>query len=190
MHNKNTYSKKRNQLIGFITLILIGLILAPYIFTDKSQQHRRTIPLLASTYQQAQAITNEANELAYIESIELAQIDHNEQENIIEQTATSQTKPTESQQNNHETNNAINNNQTVDKSYMIQLVALKNKQKIEELVALLLLNNYEVHTDPKNATQGQIIRLLVGPYSTKEQVETIIIDLEHLTKLTGIIVTQ
>ena len=80
---------------------------------------------------------------------------------------------------------------TVDgKAYIIQLVALKNRQKIDELVALLRLNNYDVVLVPKNPSPNQAVKLQVGPYAKKEQAEQVIIDLYNLTKLNGLIVTN
>lgn len=76
------------------------------------------------------------------------------------------------------------------KPYMIQLTALKNRQKIEELVALLRLNNYNVIVIPENPEPNQLIKLQVGPYAKKEQAEQVIINLNNLTKLKGFIVAN
>ena len=77
-----------------------------------------------------------------------------------------------------------------DKPYMIQLGALKNKKKIEELVALLRLNNYNVRVIPNNPGPNQLIKLQVGPYAKREQAEQLISNLNNLTKLKGVIITN
>ena len=65
---------------------------------------------------------------------------------------------------------------------------MKNKKKIEELVALLRLNNYNVIIIPSNPEPNQLIKLQVGPYAKKDQAEQLISNLNHLTKLKGVIV--
>ena len=52
------------------------------------------------------------------------------------------------------------------------------------------LNNYNVRLIPKNPEPNQLIKLQVGPYAKKEQAEQIITNLDNLTKLKGIIVTN
>ncbi|WP_392564771.1 SPOR domain-containing protein [Orbus wheelerorum] len=167
-------NKKYYQLVGFITLILLLLLLAPYVLTNKSKKIESTIPILSSS-----------NEIQLADDTHELDIDESaiESPDINPQTETkSDTSFVE-----RPSQNIVSPS---DKNYIIQLVALKNKQKIEELVALLRLNNYDVYTDPAVAQEGQLTRLFVGYYPTKEQAETVIIDLEHLTKLKGFIATN
>lgn len=76
----------------------------------------------------------------------------------------------------------------VMKNYNIQLVALKNQKKIEELLALLRLHNYHAYIDKQGGEE--IRRLFVGPYTSKAKAQSTILDLHNLTKLKGIIITE
>lgn len=162
-------SKFRNRLIGIIALILFSLIIAPYVITDKTKKTTTTIPLLPPTNN----LETDTNQLSPTEL-------HDNRNNIDFQVNNS---------NQHEQYPANNQSSNIprDKGYVIQLVALKNKQKIDELIALLRLNNYDVYTVPQVVKDGQLTRLLVGNYQTREQAEMVIIDLENLTKLKGYI---
>ncbi|NUF49279.1 SPOR domain-containing protein [Gilliamella sp. ESL0250] len=185
--NSKKQNRVRNRLVGFATLLLIIAAIAPWIITDKSNLRTSTTPIFQadSVTQQNQNEapfnvvddeTNNVSEVPYIPDSEqnantlvLADIDDDVDTSTTIKPATSQqeTKP-----------------------YMIQLTALKNKQKIEELVALLRLNNYSVRTLPQNPEPNQLIKLQVGPYAKKEQAEQVIINLNNLTKLQGIIVAN
>lgn len=183
-NNNSNQNKIRNQLVGFATLLLIIAAVAPLIITDKSNQHTSTIPILQPEVvnQQNQEVTFTDNnvtnnyDVSYtpdsdqnLNSIPPSDITD---DNTDSATATSTTTSTEQEV----------------KPYMIQLTALKNRQKIEELVALLRLNNYNVIVIPKNPEPNQLIKLQVGPYAKKEQAEQVISSLNNLTKLKGIIV--
>ncbi|MCO6551692.1 MAG: SPOR domain-containing protein [Gilliamella sp.] len=185
-NNLKNQNKVRNRLVGFATLLLIIAAFAPWILTDKSNSRTSTTPILQPEVisQQNQSVTSPNNiddSLTSSES-EVSYLSDLEQElnssDIIDgaDDSTTITKPSISQQES--------------KPYMIQLTALKNRQKIEELVALLRLNNYSVRTIPQQPEPNQLIKLQVGPYAKKEQAEQVIINLNNLTKLKGIIVTN
>ncbi|OCG23103.1 SPOR domain-containing protein [Gilliamella sp. App4-10] len=179
----------RNRLVGFATLLLIIAAIAPLVITDKSNLRTSTTPILQPEVvtQQNQPVsslnsdednfTNNITDFPYIPDLDqnpsvLVSPDIIDDEDIKITTSKS------------------SNLQQDSKLYMIQLTALKNRQKIEELVALLRLNNYSVRTIPQNPEPNQLIKLQVGPYAKKEQAEQIIINLNNLTKLKGIIVTN
>jgi len=168
-------NKKYYQLVGFIALILLILLLSPYVLTNKSKKIESTIPILLSS-----------NELELVDDTH--ELDIDDQTTYLP--ATKQQLITESDTSLIDESINSNTVNQSDKNYMIQLVALKNKKKIEELIALLRLNNYDVYTLPKLPQEGQLTRLFVGYYPTKEQAEMVIIDLEHLTKLKGFITTH
>lgn len=174
-------NKIRNRLIGIISIILFGLVISPYVITDKTKKIEPTIPLLPSTNTIGQANI-------YLSQLEprVSNNEHIDNSTDIGQLDNSQYQVTPSDVPNRANNNYSSN----DKGYTIQLVALKNKQKIDELIATLLLNNYDVYTLPPIVKDGQLTRLLVGNYQTKEQAETVIIDLENLTKLKGFVATK
>ena len=184
--NKITSNKVRNQLVGFATLLLIVAIVAPNIVTDKSNLHTSTIPILQPEVvnKQNKVITSQ-NESTINES----------SNNGFEQSYTPDSEQYTSPLALPDTvddnfASSITDSEQTDKTYMIQLGALKNKKKIEELVALLKLNNYNVRIIPNNSAPNQLIKLQVGPYAKKEQAEQLISNLNNLTKLKGVIVTN
>ncbi|WP_085246879.1 SPOR domain-containing protein [Gilliamella mensalis] len=187
--NIKNQNRVRNRLVGLATLLLIIAAFAPWILTDKSNLRTSTTPILqpevvtqqnqdiASPNDIDENLTGNISEMPYIPDLDQnpslsvsPDIDDDADESII--TA----KHTTSQQE--------------FKPYMIQLIALKNRQKIEELVALLRLNNYSVRTIPQKPEPNELIKLQVGPYAKKEQAEQVIINLNNLTKLKGIVVAN
>ena len=187
--SSNNQNRIRNQLVGFATLLLILAVIAPWILIDKSNQRTLATPILQPE------IVNQQNQL--INSPNESGGDFDNTSNIPN---TSYISGVDQNSNPLTLNDISENDDGLDpkvsvseqesKSFMIQLTALKNKQKIEELVALLRLNNYNVRLIPKNPEPNQLIKLQVGPYAKKEQAEQIITNLDNLTKLKGIIVTN
>ncbi|OCF92533.1 hypothetical protein A9G17_05080 [Gilliamella sp. wkB7] len=192
MKNKKSSSTNqnriRNQLVGFATLLLILAIIAPWILIDKSNQRTSATPILQPE------IVNQQNQL--INSPNESGDDFDNTNNIpntsyisgVDQNSNPLTLPDISENDESDSKVSVSGQET--KTFMIQLTALKNKQKIEELVALLRLNNYNVRLVPKNPEPNQVIKLQVGPYAKREQAEQIITNLNNLTKLKGIIVAE
>lgn len=191
---KITVNKVRNQLIGFATFLLVVAIVAPIIITDKSNLYPSSSSILKSE------VVNQQNQeiITQNESVINGSF-NNGSEQIYTPDSSQYTSPLASPESiddiddiddSPSTSNAITNPEQPDKTYMIQLGALKNKRKIEELVALLRLNNYNVSVIPSNPGPDQLIKLQVGPYAKKEQAEQLISDLNNLTKLKGVIVTN
>ena len=190
-NSSNNQIRIRNQLVGFATLLLILAVIAPWILTDKSKQRTLATPILQPE------IVNQQNKLINLSNESGDEFDNINTSNIPN---TSYISGVDQNSNPLTLNDISENGDGADpkvsvseqesKSFMIQLTALKNKQKIEELVALLRLNNYNVRLIPKNPEPNQLIKLQVGPYAKKEQAEQIITNLDNLTKLKGIIVTN
>ncbi len=168
-------NKVRNQLIGFATFLLIIAIIAPNIITDKSNSQTSTVPILQS------GVIDEQNQDFVVKNESSYTPDSDQypsplaSPDIIDESFDSQITTSSEQ---------------TDKPYMIQLGALKNKKKIEELVALLRLNNYNVRVIPNNPGPNQLMKLQVGPYAKREQAEQLISNLNNLTKLKGVIITN
>lgn len=185
-------NKKRSQLIGFITLILVALVIVPYVITDKSPKTESTIMLFHPDDSDEGDTLREGNEF------DIANVENeNDSTPIIDDTIEQfndvppiESMPPDQQIETTATPSDEVVQQQAEKGYTIQLVALKNKQKIEELIALLRLNNYDVYTQPKIPKEGQVTRLMVGNYPTKEQAELVSIDLANLTKLKGFVTVK
>lgn len=73
----------------------------------------------------------------------------------------------------------------VGQAYIVQLGALKNADKVNELVATLRLSGYRVYTIPATPVQGKITRLVVGPETSKQKLEAALPELNRLTGLSG-----
>lgn len=196
----NSQNRVRNRLVGLATLLLILAVVAPWIITDKSSLRTSTTPILqpnvVNQQNQNLELTNDKNDNFVNDVNDNFVNDANSVPDIpyipdTDQNGDSLISPDTS--NNTDVSSQISEStqsRQESKPYMIQLVALKNKQKIEELVALLRLNNYNVRIIPQNPESGQLIKLQVGPYAKKEQAEQVIISLNNLTKLKGIIVAN
>ncbi|SQI41760.1 cell division protein DedD [Leminorella richardii] len=73
----------------------------------------------------------------------------------------------------------------VGQAYIVQLGALKNADRVNELVATLRLSGYRVYTIPATPVQGKVTRLIVGPDPSKQKLESALPELNRLTGLSG-----
>ncbi|WP_445497245.1 cell division protein DedD [Photorhabdus sp. SF281] len=70
-------------------------------------------------------------------------------------------------------------------AYIVQLGALKNAGKVDEIVARLRLSGYQVYTVPSSPVNGQLTRIYVGPNASKQQLDSVLSELKNLTGLQG-----
>nr|WP_232370140.1 cell division protein DedD [Xenorhabdus lircayensis] len=70
-------------------------------------------------------------------------------------------------------------------AYVVQLGALKNADKVNEIVARLRLSGHQVYTIPSSPVQGQLTRIYVGPNASRQTLETILSELREITGLQG-----
>ncbi|AHF74418.1 cell division protein DedD [Candidatus Sodalis pierantonius str. SOPE] len=70
-------------------------------------------------------------------------------------------------------------------AWVVQLGALKNADKVSEIVAKLRLSGYRVYTSPSVPVQGQITRIFVGPDASKEKLQSALGELNQLSGLNG-----
>ncbi|WP_350305136.1 cell division protein DedD [Photorhabdus viridis] len=70
-------------------------------------------------------------------------------------------------------------------AYIVQLGALKNAGKVDEIVARLRLSGYQVYTVPSSPVNGQLTRIYVGPNASKQQLDSALSELKNLTGLQG-----
>jgi DedD protein len=73
----------------------------------------------------------------------------------------------------------------VGQAYVVQLGALKNAAKVNEIVAALRLSGYRAYTVPTTPVQGQITRILVGPETSKQKLQSSLPELNKITGLSG-----
>ncbi|MDX7990087.1 cell division protein DedD [Xenorhabdus littoralis] len=70
-------------------------------------------------------------------------------------------------------------------AYVVQLGALKNADKVNEIVARLSLSGHQVYTIPSSPVQGQLTRIYVGPNASRWALESILTELKDITGLQG-----
>ncbi|MDC9582967.1 cell division protein DedD [Xenorhabdus sp. PR6a] len=70
-------------------------------------------------------------------------------------------------------------------AYVVQLGALKNADKVGEIVAKLRLSGHQVYTVPASPVQGQLTRIYVGPNASRQALESILAELREITGLQG-----
>ncbi len=75
----------------------------------------------------------------------------------------------------------------VGQAYVVQLGALKNASKVNEIVAQLRLSGYRAFTVPATPVQGQITRLYVGPDASKAKMQAAVSELKGISGLSGVV---
>ncbi|MEQ4512473.1 MAG: cell division protein DedD [Dickeya sp.] len=70
-------------------------------------------------------------------------------------------------------------------AFVVQLGALKNADKVNEIVAKLRLSGYRAYTVPSAPVAGQITRIYVGPDASKQKLQSALGDLQQLSGLSG-----
>ncbi|MCT8230652.1 cell division protein DedD [Proteus terrae] len=68
-------------------------------------------------------------------------------------------------------------------AWVVQLGALKNATKVEEIIAKMHFSGYPVYTIPARPVAGQVTRIYIGPSASKSELQAI---LPHLKELTGL----
>ncbi|MGL4544483.1 MAG: cell division protein DedD [Plesiomonas sp.] len=71
------------------------------------------------------------------------------------------------------------------KAYVVQLGALKNADKVNELLGKLRAGGYKAYSQPSPAASGQLNRIYVGPDTSKEKLLFALDDMQRLTGLRG-----
>ncbi|SNC58852.1 SPOR domain-containing protein [Sodalis endosymbiont of Henestaris halophilus] len=72
-----------------------------------------------------------------------------------------------------------------EQMWVVQLGALKNADKVSKIVSKLRLLGYQVYTLPTDPIQGQITRIFVGPYASKQKLQSVLSELNQLSALNG-----
>jgi len=73
------------------------------------------------------------------------------------------------------------------KAYVVQLGALKNADKVSEIVSKLRGAGYRVYTSPSTPVQGKITRILVGPDASKDKLKSSLGELNQISGLNGVV---
>lgn len=73
------------------------------------------------------------------------------------------------------------------KAFVVQLGALKNADKVNEIVSKLRGAGYRVYTSPSTPVQGKITRILVGPDASRDKLKGSLDELKQLSGLSGVV---
>lgn len=73
------------------------------------------------------------------------------------------------------------------KAYVVQLGALKNADKVNEVVSKLRAAGYRAYTSPTTPVQGKITRILVGPDASRDKLKASLGELNQLSGLNGVV---
>ncbi|WP_145501437.1 cell division protein DedD [Yersinia similis] len=110
------------------------------------------------------------------------------------ETKPTETKPTETKpaekkplevKPKPETKPPVEEKAPVGQAYVVQLGALKNAAKVNEIVAMLRLSGHRAFTVPATPVQGEITRLYVGPDASKQKLQSALPELNALSGLNG-----
>ncbi|BDH45061.1 cell division protein DedD [Salmonella enterica subsp. enterica serovar Choleraesuis] len=73
------------------------------------------------------------------------------------------------------------------KAWVVQLGALKNADKVNEIVGKLRSAGYRAYTSPSTPVQGKITRILVGPDASKDKLKGSLGELKQISGLSGVV---
>ncbi|MGV3346033.1 cell division protein DedD [Enterobacteriaceae bacterium LUAb1] len=73
------------------------------------------------------------------------------------------------------------------KAYVVQLGALKNAAKVNEVVAQLRLSGYRAWSVPSTPVQGELTRIYVGPDASKTKMQSAVSELKGISGLRGVV---
>jgi DedD protein len=73
------------------------------------------------------------------------------------------------------------------KAWVVQLGALKNADKVTEIVGKLRGAGYRVYTSPTTPVPGKITRILVGPDASKDKLKGSLEELKQISGLNGVV---
>lgn len=73
------------------------------------------------------------------------------------------------------------------RAYVVQLGALKNANKVNELVDKLRAAGYRAYTVPATPVPDKITRILVGPDTSKDKLTAALVNLQRITGLSGVV---
>ncbi|SLM62322.1 MULTISPECIES: cell division protein DedD [Dickeya] len=103
-------------------------------------------------------------------------------ENKPAENKTQESKPAEKPVENKP---AVQEPSPAGQAFVVQLGALKNADKVNEVVAKLRLSGYRAYTVPSTPVAGQITRIYVGPDASKQKLQSALGDLQQLSGLSG-----
>jgi len=96
-----------------------------------------------------------------------------------------ETKPEPKPEAKPEVKPADDSKAPAGQAYVVQLGALRNASKANEVVAQLRLGGYRAYTVPSTPVQGEITRIFVGPEASKQKLEAALPGMNAASGLNG-----
>lgn len=172
-------SKFQNRLVGTIILVALGVIILPGLLDGKKKHYQdefAAIPLVPKP--------GDSDELdATPPEMKASPPAAVKQE--AKPVARPESKPVPKPPASKPDNASAAEQAPKGQAWVVQLGALKNADKVSEIVAKLRLSGYRVYTSPPAPVQGQITRIFVGPDASKEKLQTALGELNQLSGLNG-----
>ena len=169
-------SKFQNRLVGTIVLVALGVIVLPGLLDGQKKHYQdefAAIPLVPKAGDRdepdmmpaaTQALPTQKPVEPPKPKVEAPPAPKPEPKPVVEEKAA----PT-------------------GKAYVVQLGALKNADKVNEIVGKLRGAGYRVYTSPSTPVQGKITRILVGPDASKDKLKGSLGELKQLSGLSGVV---
>ncbi|WP_413702543.1 cell division protein DedD [Raoultella ornithinolytica] len=203
-------SKFQNRLVGTIVLVALGVIILPGLLDGQKKHYQdefAAIPLVpkpgdrdepdmlpaATQALPAQPPEGAAEEVragdAAAPSLDPSRIPVNSNSFDDVQEPVVAPKPQPQQQTVAQTPPAkpAEIPAPTGKAYVVQLGALKNADKVNEIVGKLRSSGFKVYTSPSTPVQGKITRILVGPDTSKDKLKGQLGDLKQISGLSGVV---
>lgn len=207
-------SKFQNRLVGTIVLVALGVIILPGLLDGQKKHYQdefAAIPLVPKPGDRdepdmlpaaTQALPSQPPEGAAEEvragdaaapSLDPSRIPvNNNSFDVVQEPVVApkpqpkpQPKPVEKPQPQPQQQAEIP--APTGKAYVVQLGALKNADKVNEIVGKLRASGFKVYTSPSTPVQGKITRILVGPDTSKDKLKGQLGELKQLSGLSGVV---
>ncbi|HCM0824539.1 TPA: SPOR domain-containing protein [Vibrio parahaemolyticus] len=183
-------SKFQSRLVGTIILVAVGVIVLPDVLDGKKLHYKEefaSIPIkpeLDSDVENFEILEPVEDDIALPESPVKAVVQESEERQVNASQPEHTPQPVEVKQPKQPEQVEIavrpveEKNQYEDSAWIIQLMALKNHENAEALVADLQKRGYQAHTKKEN----DFTRVIVGPDVSKSKLER---QVQELQKITG-----
>ncbi|MDN2480646.1 SPOR domain-containing protein [Vibrio agarivorans] len=180
-------SKFQSRLVGTIILVAVGIIVLPDLFDGKKLHYKEEVasiplkPLVDENPEVFEILEPVVDEVSLPDAPVEATIDESEpQQAIVTEAEPIEVTP-EPEVVDVIVNEVAERNQYQDSAWIIQLVALKNKDNAINLVKDLQNRGYQAHTKEENG----FTRVIIGPDVSKSKLEKQVTELEKITGSKG-----
>ncbi|QIA62831.1 cell division protein DedD [Vibrio astriarenae] len=180
-------SKFQSRLVGTIILVAVGIIVLPDLFDGKKLHYKEEVasiplkPLIDDSPEVFEVLEPMVDEVSLPQAPVEATVGVDEVE--VELAEQAPLQPIEPEEDLVElvVNEVPERNQYQDSAWIIQLVALKNRDNAINLVKDLQNRGYQAHTKEENG----FTRVIIGPDVSKSKLEKQVLELEKITGSKG-----